>query len=55
MLGVIQKFFLASMIMWMAPMAILYGFNYQIFPGMFTSREICIHFDECILCYASVV
>ncbi|KAJ0975922.1 hypothetical protein J5N97_017887 [Dioscorea zingiberensis] len=33
MAGVIQKFFLTSMIMWMAPIAIIYGFNHQIFPG----------------------
>ncbi|XP_020109405.1 uncharacterized protein LOC109724868 [Ananas comosus] len=31
--GVIQKFFIASMVMWMAPVAILYGFNNKLFPG----------------------
>eukprot|EP00268_Persea_americana_P003531 TRINITY_DN11065_c0_g4_i4.p1 TRINITY_DN11065_c0_g4~~TRINITY_DN11065_c0_g4_i4.p1 ORF type:complete len:116 (+),score=23.40 TRINITY_DN11065_c0_g4_i4:254-601(+) len=31
--GVIRRFFLASIFMWMAPIAILYGFNHQIFPG----------------------
>ncbi|XP_031475116.1 uncharacterized protein LOC116247224 [Nymphaea colorata] len=34
MLGVIQKFFLVSAIMWIAPLVILYGFNHQIFPGI---------------------
>ncbi|XP_010914256.1 uncharacterized protein [Elaeis guineensis] len=33
MLGVMQKFVLASMIMLVAPIAILYRFNYHIFPG----------------------
>ncbi|XP_008812442.1 uncharacterized protein LOC103723335 [Phoenix dactylifera] len=33
MAGVMQKFVLASMIMWLAPMAILYGFNHHIIPG----------------------
>ncbi|XP_010941690.1 uncharacterized protein [Elaeis guineensis] len=33
MAGVMQKFILASMIMWVAPMAILYGFNHHIIPG----------------------
>uniref|UniRef100_A0A803NPI3 Vacuolar ATPase assembly integral membrane protein VMA21 homolog n=1 Tax=Cannabis sativa TaxID=3483 RepID=A0A803NPI3_CANSA len=31
--GVIQKFFIASMFMWMVPVAILYGFNHKLFPG----------------------
>ncbi|XP_072995414.1 uncharacterized protein [Typha latifolia] len=30
---VMQKFLCASMAMWMAPVAILYWFNYHIFPG----------------------
>ncbi|KAJ8466115.1 hypothetical protein OPV22_028667 [Ensete ventricosum] len=30
---VIKKFFIASMVMWIAPVAILYGFNNHIFPG----------------------
>ncbi|CAL9192032.1 uncharacterized protein LOC135615126 [Musa acuminata AAA Group] len=30
---VIKKFFFTSMIMWIAPVAILYGFNNHIFPG----------------------
>lgn len=33
MSGVVEKFFLASMAMWIAPLVIIYGFNYQIFPG----------------------
>ncbi|XVF28513.1 hypothetical protein REPUB_Repub15cG0036000 [Reevesia pubescens] len=31
--GVIKKFFIASMFMWIAPTAILYGFNHNLFPG----------------------
>ncbi|XP_062082637.1 uncharacterized protein LOC133788962 [Humulus lupulus] len=31
--GVIQKFFIASMFMWMVPVAILYGFNHKLLPG----------------------
>ncbi|KAK9270382.1 hypothetical protein L1049_025961 [Liquidambar formosana] len=33
MAGVIQKFFIASMFMWITPIAILYGFNHNLFPG----------------------
>ncbi|KAF8670309.1 hypothetical protein HU200_050851 [Digitaria exilis] len=33
MSGVITKFAVASMVMWMAPVAIVYGFYYQMFPG----------------------
>ena len=33
MVGVIQKFVIASMFMWAAPVAILYGFNHNFFPG----------------------
>ncbi|XP_039145865.1 uncharacterized protein LOC120283290 [Dioscorea cayenensis subsp. rotundata] len=33
MAGVVQKFFLTSIIMWMVPIAIIYGFNHHIFPG----------------------
>ena len=31
---VIQKFFIASLFMWAAPIAILYGFNHNLLPGM---------------------
>ncbi|KAK6927485.1 Vacuolar ATPase assembly integral membrane protein Vma21 [Dillenia turbinata] len=31
--GVLKKFFIASMFMWMAPVAILYAFNHQLVPG----------------------
>ncbi|XVE81946.1 hypothetical protein DITRI_Ditri15bG0107200 [Diplodiscus trichospermus] len=31
--GVIKKFFIASMFMWIAPLAILYGFNHNLLPG----------------------
>ncbi|CAI9118666.1 OLC1v1020262C1 [Oldenlandia corymbosa var. corymbosa] len=34
MAGVIQKFFIASVFMWAAPVAILYGFNHSLFPGI---------------------
>ncbi|XAR53554.1 hypothetical protein NMG60_11022159 [Bertholletia excelsa] len=30
---VIRKFFVASMFMWIAPIAILYCFNHDLFPG----------------------
>jgi len=33
MAGVIKKFFVASMFMWVAPVAILYGFNRNLLPG----------------------
>ncbi|KAL3503849.1 hypothetical protein ACH5RR_033690 [Cinchona calisaya] len=33
MVGVIQKFVIASALMWAAPVAILYGFNHNSFPG----------------------
>ncbi|XP_042513586.1 uncharacterized protein LOC122088389 [Macadamia integrifolia] len=33
MAGVIKKFFVASLFMWVAPIAILYGFNHQMVPG----------------------
>ncbi|RYR73501.1 hypothetical protein Ahy_A02g007871 isoform A [Arachis hypogaea] len=31
-MSVIQKFFIASMFMWVVPVAILYGFNNNLFP-----------------------
>ncbi|KAK4754607.1 hypothetical protein SAY87_002711 [Trapa incisa] len=34
MSGVVSKFFIASLFMWMAPVAILYGFNNNLFPGL---------------------
>ncbi|KQK22879.1 hypothetical protein BRADI_1g69860v3 [Brachypodium distachyon] len=34
MSGVMPKFAVASMVMWMAPAAILYGFHHQLFPGV---------------------
>lgn len=33
MAGVIQKFFIASILMWIAPIAILYGFSHHFIPG----------------------
>lgn len=36
MAGVIRKFFIASMFMWVAPVAILYGFNHNLLPGKIT-------------------
>ncbi|KAJ4970522.1 hypothetical protein NE237_003621 [Protea cynaroides] len=33
MAGVINKFFIASLFMWVAPITILYGFNHQLIPG----------------------
>ncbi|KAF5742378.1 hypothetical protein HS088_TW09G00423 [Tripterygium wilfordii] len=33
MAAVIKKFFVASMLMWVAPVAILYAFNHDLFPG----------------------
>ncbi|PON89249.1 Vacuolar ATPase assembly integral membrane protein Vma [Trema orientale] len=32
-MGVIKKFFIASMLMWIIPVAILYGFNNNLLPG----------------------
>ncbi|CAH9079708.1 unnamed protein product [Cuscuta europaea] len=34
MAGVITNFFIASLFMWAVPIAILYGFNHNLFPGM---------------------
>ncbi|CAH2059893.1 unnamed protein product [Thlaspi arvense] len=34
MAGVMQKFLVASMFMWILPIAILYGFNNDLLPGM---------------------
>lgn len=31
--NVLSKFFFTSFLMWLSPLAILYGFNHQIFPG----------------------
>ncbi|KAL6981287.1 hypothetical protein U1Q18_022917 [Sarracenia purpurea var. burkii] len=33
MSSVLKKFFIASMFMWVTPIAILYGFNHNLFPG----------------------
>ncbi|XP_074346023.1 uncharacterized protein LOC141684793 [Apium graveolens] len=33
MAGVMEKFIIASMFMWIVPVAILYGFNHGLFPG----------------------
>ncbi|KAL2538831.1 Vacuolar ATPase assembly integral membrane protein VMA21-like domain [Forsythia ovata] len=33
MLGVVNKFFIASMLMWTVPLAILYVFNHNLIPG----------------------
>ncbi|XP_030538902.1 uncharacterized protein LOC115747018 [Rhodamnia argentea] len=33
MAGVVEKFLLASMLMWIIPVAVLYGFNHNVFPG----------------------
>ncbi|XP_052182128.1 uncharacterized protein LOC127794887 isoform X2 [Diospyros lotus] len=33
MSSVIKKFFIASIFMWVAPIAILHGFNHKFFPG----------------------
>ncbi|KAF5733580.1 hypothetical protein HS088_TW16G00020 [Tripterygium wilfordii] len=33
MAAVIRKFFIASMFMWVAPVAILYAFNHDLLPG----------------------
>ncbi|VFQ83307.1 unnamed protein product [Cuscuta campestris] len=34
MAEIIMKFFIASMCMWTVPLAILYGFNHNLFPGV---------------------
>ncbi|PAN13747.1 hypothetical protein PAHAL_2G362500 [Panicum hallii] len=34
MSGVFTKFAVTSMVMWMAPVVIMYGFYYQVFPGV---------------------
>ncbi|KAK9156163.1 hypothetical protein Sjap_003643 [Stephania japonica] len=33
MMGVMKKFCIASLFMWITPVAILYGFNHNLFPG----------------------
>ncbi|KAI8009830.1 DNA polymerase eta [Camellia lanceoleosa] len=42
MSSVIKKFFIASMFMWVAPIAILYGFNHNLFLGASMLRIRCI-------------
>ncbi|MBA0858494.1 hypothetical protein Goshw_026966 [Gossypium schwendimanii] len=37
--AVIKKFFIASMFMWIAPLAILYGFNHNLLPGDRNTRH----------------
>ncbi|KAJ8758724.1 hypothetical protein K2173_000445 [Erythroxylum novogranatense] len=32
--GVIKKFFVASMFMWVVPLAVLYAFNHDLVPGV---------------------
>ncbi|MBA0813205.1 hypothetical protein Gohar_027077 [Gossypium harknessii] len=32
--GLVKKFFIASMLMWMAPLAVHYGFNHNLLPGL---------------------
>ncbi|XP_016515784.1 uncharacterized protein LOC107832453 isoform X1 [Nicotiana tabacum] len=34
MAGVVNKFFITSLIMWAAPVAILYAFNHSLIPGV---------------------
>ncbi|CAN0920593.1 hypothetical protein LINGRAHAP2_LOCUS32132 [Linum grandiflorum] len=36
MSAVMQKFIITSMLMWMAPVAILYAFNHNLLPGITT-------------------
>ncbi|XP_010522220.1 PREDICTED: uncharacterized protein LOC104800917 [Tarenaya hassleriana] len=36
MAGVLQKFLIASIFMWVLPVGILYGFNNDLFPGVTT-------------------
>lgn len=43
MTGVIKKFFIASMFMWIAPIAILFGFSNNWLPG--TIVELNVLFD----------
>ena len=40
-----EKFIVASMFMWIVPVAILYGFNHELFPGwsLFWSFDFSIH------------
>ncbi|KAH6789043.1 Vacuolar ATPase assembly integral membrane protein VMA21-like domain-containing protein [Perilla frutescens var. frutescens] len=32
-MGVVSKFIIASILMWTVPIAVLYGFNHNLFPG----------------------
>lgn len=43
-MGVIQKFFVASLFMWAIPIAILYAFNHNILPG-----KILNYLRSCVL------
>jgi hypothetical protein len=38
MAGVMKKFLVASMFMWIAPVAILSGFNHNLLPGKIILR-----------------
>lgn len=42
MAAVARKFFIASMMMWIAPLAILYGFNNNLLPGMIYRHISCL-------------
>lgn len=42
MLGVVNKFFIASMLMWAVPLGILYGFNHNLFPGELFFLQLCV-------------
>ena len=57
MAGVIQKFVVASLFMWVAPIAILYAFNNNLLPGK-TLNPLpmswgCLYISDmgAILCY----
>lgn len=56
MAGVVNKFFITSLIMWAAPIAILYAFNHNLIPGelllvlfLFKKRKPFLNFFDIIL------
>lgn len=57
MAAVVKKFFIASMFMWMTPLAILYAFNHNLLPGkieLFFFRFFLKHLFWSLVAYARI-
>ncbi|KAG8480991.1 hypothetical protein CXB51_025689 [Gossypium anomalum] len=49
--GLVKKFFIASMLMWMAPLAVLYGFNHNLLPAFNVAANNNFHGGFHLVCY----